>query len=209
GNMISAALVSRDGSIDWLCLPRFDSAACFAALLGGPDHGRWRIAPTAGDYRVTRRYLPGTAVLETCFETARGAVMLTDFMPLTEDEEKVDVVRIVTGLRGTVDMEMELILRFGYGQAVPWVRRRDYGLSAVSGPDAIELHTDLPLTCRNLKTFASFTLREGQSVPFTLSYHRSHKAPHFVPDRTESRDRTILWWREWSGRCTFDPDCPW
>ncbi len=208
GNMISAALVSRDGSIDWLCLPRFDSAACFAALLGGPDNGRWKIAP-AGDYRVTRRYVPGTAVLETCFETASGTVMLTDFMTLTDDEEKVDVVRIVTGVHGTVDIEMELILRFAYGQAAPWVRRRDYGLSAVSGPDAIELHTDLPLTGRKLKTLATFTVKEGKSVPFTLSYHRSHKAPHFVPDRAESRDRTIMWWREWSGRCRFDPDSPW
>src|SRR5690606_23195543 len=174
---------------------------------GGPDNGLWKIAP-AGDYRVTRRYVPGTAVLETCFETASGTVMLTDFMTLTDDEEKVDVVRIVTGVHGTVDIEMELILRFAYGQAAPWVRRRDYGLSAVSGPDAIELHTDLPLTGRKLKTLATFTVKEGKSVPFTLSYHRSHKAPHFVPDRAESRDRTIMWWRQWSGRCRFEPDGP-
>ena len=209
GNMISAALVSRDGSIDWLCLPRFDSCACFAALLGSPDHGRWRIAPAGSDYRVTRRYLPGTAVLETSFETGSGTVTLTDFMPLTNDEEKVDLVRIVTGVRGAVDIEMELVLRFGYGQATPWVRRRDYGLSAVSGPDAIELHTDLPLTGRNLRTYASFTLQEGTSVPFTLSYHPSHKTPQFVPDRTESCDHTIQWWREWSSRCTFAADSPW
>jgi GH15 family glucan-1,4-alpha-glucosidase len=209
GNMISAALVSRDGSIDWLCLPRFDSAACFAALLGGPEHGHWRIAPEGSDCRTTRRYLPGTAVIETRFETQDGEVTLTDFMPLTEDEEKVDLVRIVKGLRGRVKMAMELILRFNYGQATPWVRRRDYGLSAVSGPDAVELHTDLSLEGRDMKTFASFTVKEGESVPFTLSYHRSHKTPHFVPDRTESLNRTVSWWREWSNRCRFDHDSPW
>ena len=203
GNMISAALVARDGSIDWLCLPRFDSAACFAALLGGPEHGRWRIAPEEEGRRTSRRYLPGTAVLETRFETGTGAVTLTDFMPLTEDEEKIDVVRIVTGLHGEVAMAMELVLRFNYGQAAPWVRRRDYGLSAVCGPDAIELHTDLPLEGRDMKTLASFTVREGETVPFTMSYHRSHKAPHFVPDRRESLNRTTSWWREWSKRCSF------
>ena len=162
GNMISAALVSRDGSIDWLCLPRFDSAACFAALLGGPEHGRWRISP-AGDYRTSRRYVPGTAVLETRFETATGICTLIDFMPLTDDEEKIDVVRIVRGDRGEVAVTMDLVLRFNYGQAVPWVRRRDYGLSAIAGPDAIELHTPVQLVGRDLKTFASFAVREGDS----------------------------------------------
>src|SRR5262245_23245834 len=126
GNTISAALVARDGSIDWLCLPRFDSAACFAALLGGPENGRWLIAPDA-DFRTTRCYYDGTAVLETRFETDRGEVALIDFMPLSGDEDNADVVRIVRGIRGEVRMRMELILRFNYGQAVPWVRRRDYG----------------------------------------------------------------------------------
>jgi GH15 family glucan-1,4-alpha-glucosidase len=183
GNMISAALVARDGSIDWLCLPHFDSAACFAALLGGPEHGRWLIAPTDERARTSRRYLPDTAILETLFESERGAVTVTDFMPLTEDEDKVDVVRIVRGLRGEVPMRMELILRFDYGRTVPWVRKRDYGLSAVAGPDALELHTDVALKGRDLKTLAEFTAHEGDTIPFTLSYHRSHKAPHFVPDR--------------------------
>ena len=204
GNMISAALVSRDGSIDWLCLPRFDSSACFAALLGNPAHGRWQIAPEGPVRRRTRRYVPGTAVLETHFETATGACTLIDFMPLTEDEEKVDVVRIVRGQRGAVSMCMELVLRFNYGQAVPWVRRRDYGLSAVAGPDAVELHTAVALQGQEMKTTARFTVREGESVPFALSYHRSHKTPHFVPDRSESLDRTISWWQEWSKRCRFN-----
>jgi GH15 family glucan-1,4-alpha-glucosidase len=204
GNMISAALISRDGSIDWLCLPRFDSAACFAALLGGPKHGRWLLAPEDPACRISRRYVPGTAVLETRFETATGVCTLTDFMPLTDDEEKVDVVRIVRGVSGEVAMSMELILRFNYGQAVPWVRRRDYGLSAVAGPDAVELHTAVALEGRDMTSTARFSARENEEVPFTLSYHRSHKMPHFVPDRSETMDRTISWWQEWSKRCRFD-----
>ncbi len=198
GNMISAALVSRDGSIDWLCLPRFNSPACFAMLLGDENNGRWRIAPDNGDFKVTRRYLPDTAVLETRFETATGVATLTDFMPLTDDEERVDVVRIVNGVSGEIDMKMELVLRFGYGQAVPWVRQRDYGLSAVAGPDAVELHTRLPLTGENMHTVAAFTIREGDRVPMTLSYHPSHQKPHFVPDRAESLARTAAWWQEWA-----------
>jgi GH15 family glucan-1,4-alpha-glucosidase len=206
GNMLSAALVGRDGSIDWLCLPRFDSPACFAALLGGPEHGRWLIAPQEPVVRCTRRYVRDTAVIETELETERGAVMLVDFMPLSEDEEKVDVVRIVRGLRGDVPMRMELVLRFNYGRAVPWVRRRDYGLSAVAGPDAVELHTDAPLEGRDMKTYSAFTVGEGASVPFTLSYHRSHRTPHFVADRDESLQATVEWWRQWTGRCRFQCD---
>jgi GH15 family glucan-1,4-alpha-glucosidase len=205
GNMLSAALVSRDGSIDWLCLPRFDSAACFAALLGGPEHGRWALVP-ACEHRVSRRYLPGTAVLETTFKTDGGVATLTDFMPLSEDETKVDVVRIVRGVQGEVPMEMELLLRFNYGQAVPWVRRRDYGLSAVVGPDAVELHTDVPLEGHDFRTTAVFSVREGETVPLTLSYHRSHETPHFVPDHLESLENTIEWWRVWSEHCRFRCD---
>ena len=207
GNMISAALVGRDGSIDWLCLPRFDSPACFAALLGGRENGRWLIAPSC-ECRVSRRYHDDTAVLETRFAGERGEVALIDFMPLTDDEEKVDVVRIVRGIRGEMPMRMELILRFGYGHVVPWVRRRDYGLSAVAGPDAVELHTNAPLEGREMTTCSEFTVREGDSVPFTLSYHVSHKTPHFVPDRQESLDRTVSAWREWTKRGVFEFDNP-
>lgn len=204
GNMISAALIDRNGSIDWLCLPRFDSAACFASLVGNPEHGRWLLAPANPAQQISRRYLPGTPVLETRFETETGTCTLTDFMPLTEDEEKVDVVRIVRGECGEVLMNMELALRFNYGQAVPWVRRRDYGLSAIAGPHAVELHTAVDLEGRDMKTMARFTVRADESVPFSLSYHRSHKTPHFVSDRTESLDRTISWWREWSKRGRFN-----
>jgi GH15 family glucan-1,4-alpha-glucosidase len=204
GNMISAALVARDGSIDWLCLPRFDSPACFTALLGTVDNGRWQIAPVDPEARLTRRYLPDTAVIETRIETRSGAATLVDFMPPAGDEEQIDLVRIVTGVAGEVELEMELVLRFDYGRAVPWVRRRDYGLSAVAGPDAVELHTDLTLTGEEMRTRAAFTVREGESVPFTLSYHRSHKQPHFVRDRHESLARTIAWWREWVKRGSFE-----
>jgi len=204
GNMVSAALVGRDGSIDWLCLPRFDSPACFAALLGGPEHGRWLIAPADASAHSTRRYARDTAVIVTQFETPEGAVTVTDFMPFTQDEERVDLIRIVRGVRGRVRMSMELTLRFNYGQAVPWVRRRDYGLSAISGPDAIELHTSVRLEGRDMGSFASFTVAEGERVPFALSYHPSHKMPQFVQDSSESLERTISRWREWSKHSHFD-----
>jgi len=208
GNMISAALVGADGSIDWLCLPRFDSPACFAALLGKRDNGRWLIGPQDTDHRSSQRYLPGTAVLETRFETATGAATVTDFMPLSDDAERIDVVRMVRGTRGEVAMHMDLVLRFNYGVAVPWVMRRDYGLRAVAGPDAAELHTRVDLKGRDMATQASFTLRENDTASFTLSYHPSHKDPHFVPDRAESLERTVTWWREWIEQCTFPKDEP-
>jgi len=204
GNTLSAALVSRDGSVDWLCLPRFDSPACFAALLGGPENGHWRIAPRDRVIRRSRRYLPDTAVLETRFETETGAVTLTDFMPLSEDGERADLVRVVSGVEGRVDMEMNLIIRFEYGRSVPWVKKRDYGMSAVAGPDALNLHTGLPLSGEGLTTVSRFTIAEGDVVPLTLSYHRSHQTPHFIADHSESLDRTVSWWREWVKRGSFE-----
>ena len=209
GNLVTAALVGRDGSIDWLCLPRFDSPACFAALLGTPENGRWLIAPRQSEEapcRISRRYLPGTAVLETCFKTESAEAVLIDFMPLTDDEEKVDLVRIVRGVKGCMTFDMELVLRFAYGQVIPWVRRRDYGLSAIAGPDAVELHTAVALHGRDMRTLARFEVHEGDSVPFSLSYHRSHKHAHFVPDRAESLEKTASWWREWSNHCHADHD---
>jgi GH15 family glucan-1,4-alpha-glucosidase len=197
GNMHSAALIGRDGSIDWLCLPRFDSAACFAALIGTVDNGRWRVAPAGAIRATSRRYLPDTAVLETRFETATGAATVTDFMPLASEADKVNLVRIVTGVSGSVDMEMELVLRFEYGHAVPWVRKRDYGLSAVAGPNAVQFHTNVPLKSENMKTHAVFTVKKGDRVRMTLSYHPTISAPQFVPDCMESLERTVNWWREW------------
>ncbi|NDK53409.1 glycoside hydrolase family 15 protein [Rhizobium laguerreae] len=204
GNMLSAALVGKDGSIDWLCFPRFDSPACFAALLGTPENGRWRITPAGKGAKVSRRYLPDTAILETRFETPTGAATLTDFMPVGERDRTLDLIRIVTGVSGTVEMDMELILRFENGQAVPWVRRKDYGLSAVAGPHAVELHTDLPLEGRNMKTCARFSVMAGESVPLTLSYHASNERPHFVADRRELLARSAIWWREWVKRGSFE-----
>ncbi|MEG6507410.1 glycoside hydrolase family 15 protein [Methyloligella sp. 2.7D] len=203
GNTISSALVSREGSIDWLCLPRFDSPACFARLMGDEENGFWKIAPK-DKATVTRRYLPDTAVLETRFETKTGVVTLTDFMPLTDDPEKVAVNRIVSGVSGKVEMTMELVLRFGYGQAVPWVQQRDYGLHAVAGPDAVELHTHVPLEGKNMRTLSHFTVREGESVPMTLSYHPTYKRPSFVPDRHETLTHTVAWWENWVKHGRFE-----
>lgn len=202
GNTISAALVSRDGSIDWLCVPRFDSAACFAALLGDRDAGYWQIAPEE-PFTSHRRYRRDTAVLETVFETASGQVTLLDFMPFTPAPSKVDVVRVVRGDAGRVKMRSSLALRFNYGQAVPWVRRRDYGLSAVAGPDAVELHTRIPMRGENMTSVGHFEVRAGDWVPSTLSYHPSHEAPQFVGDSGEALEHTCSVWRRWMQRCRF------
>ena len=204
GNMVSGALVGRDGSIDWLCLPRFNSDACFAALLGTPDHGRWLIAPHGETKRTQRRYRPGTAILETTFETAEGVVALTDFMPLTNDEECIEVVRVVRGVRGQVKMRMELIVRFGYGKVVPWVRRQDFGLRAIAGPDALELRTPIELHGENFTTVAEFSVGEGATVPFTLAYHRSHRPGTPERDCQQSLEQTERYWSEWSGRCRYE-----
>lgn len=204
GNMITAALVARDGSLDWLCLPRFDSDACFAALLGSPEHGRWQIAPAEEIKRITRRYRPGTPILETTFETAGGLVTVIDFMPLTEDERFVDVVRLVRGERGRVAMRMELIIRFGYGHVVPWVRRHDYGLSAVAGPDALDLYTPVELRGRDFTTCSEFAVTEDVTIPFTLAYRPSHLSRRNGNSCEERLEETARWWTEWSGRCRLD-----
>ena len=200
GNMLTAALVGKDGSIDWLCLPRFDSPACFAALVGTRENGRWKISPREGIVARSRRYLDDTAILETRFETASGAVAITDFMPLSAEFGKSNLVRVISGEAGQVDMEMELVLRFSYGQAVPWVRRREYGLSAVAGPDTVHLHTRLPLRGEGNTTRSRFTVRAGERISATLSYHASTSPPSFVPDSEESLQQTASWWQEWTRR---------
>src|SRR5580704_5375448 len=156
GDCKSAALVARDGSIDWLCWPRFDSDACFAALLGTPEHGRWLVAPCE-ETRITRRYRPNTLVLETHFETKDGAAILVDFMPI--DSEDSTIVRCVIGKHGTVKMHAELILRFGYGAIVPWVTRLESGaLRAIAGPDMVVLRTAVPLRGENMTTVGDFAV---------------------------------------------------
>ncbi len=205
GDCHTAALVGRDGSIDWLCLPRFDAGACFAALLGSPGHGRWLLAP-AGDVRgVRRRYRDGTLVLETDFETADGAVTVVDCMPPRSREP--DLVRLVVGRRGTVRMRMQLVLRFDYGSIVPWVRRTERGLRAVAGPDAVLIETPVALQGEDLTTVADFTVAEGQTVPFRLVWFPSHEPPPEPPDPVETVRLTEDWWREWSARCTYQG--PW
>ena len=204
GNMVSAALVGRDGSIDWLCLPHFDSDACFAALLGTPEHGRWLIAPQGETKLTKRRYLPGSAILETTFETAEGVVAVTDFMPLTDDEDYVEVVRLVRGVHGHVPMRMELIVRFGYGAIVPWVRRQDFGMRAIAGPDALELHTPVELHGEDFTTVGEFSVGAGASVPFVLAYRPSHRPGAPPRHWHQSLDETERFWAEWSERCSYE-----
>jgi GH15 family glucan-1,4-alpha-glucosidase len=205
GDCQTAALVGRDGSIDWLCWPRFDSAACFAALLGTAQHGRWRISPSSlhpDAFKVERRYRPDTLILETTFESGDGAVTLVDFMPLRGQQS--DLVRMVRGQRGRVAMEMELILRFDYGASVPWVTRfaDGKGISAVSGPDKAVLCSPVLLDNRDMKTRAQFALEQGETLAFVLTHSPSHlEAPPPV-DAHAALVETERFWRGWAGRCT-------
>jgi GH15 family glucan-1,4-alpha-glucosidase len=185
GDCETAALVGRDGSIDWLCVPRFDAGACFAALLGAPEHGRWLLAPRTPLRQVRRRYRQNTLILETVFETDDGAVTVIDFMP--PRSHQLDLVRVVVGQHGHVAMRLELIMRLDYGSIVPWVRRTEYGIRAIGGPDALELSSGVELRGEQLTTVADFTVAAGQRVPFVLVWHPSHRpAPppggSLVPD---------------------------
>jgi GH15 family glucan-1,4-alpha-glucosidase len=202
GNMRTAALVGKDGSIDWLCAPRFDSGACFAALLGTADNGRWLIAPQDESHRASRRYREDTLILETEFVTATGAVTVVDFMPIAERPNQLDVVRIVTGTRGSVAMRMEVLFRFDYGHIVPWVRRRPYGLNAIAGPDAIQFRAPVRLHSRDFRTMAEFTVNEGQAINFSLTWYPSNEHPPRTKHPQPMLSQTESWWREWSSRCT-------
>jgi GH15 family glucan-1,4-alpha-glucosidase len=196
GDCESAALVSREGSIDWLCWPRFDSDACFAALLGTREHGRWQIAPRDPPRRITRRYRPKTLILETRFETADGAATLIDFMPLRGRNS--NVVRLVRGERGRVPMCMELILRFGYGAAVPWVTRlEDRTLRAIAGPDMVLLRTPIDFRGEDMTTVAEFDAVAGETTPFILTYGPSHLPPPEAPDPGAALEGTEGFWTEW------------
>jgi GH15 family glucan-1,4-alpha-glucosidase len=202
GDCETAALVARDGSIDWLCWPRFDSGACFAALLGGAEHGRWNIAPLAEATRISRRYRDASLILETDFETADGTVTLIDFMPPRGAAS--DLVRQVVGRRGSVRLRSELILRFDYGSLVPWVSHLDDGrLRAVSGPDMVVLRSSVPLHGENLKTVGEFTLNAGDSASFVLAYGPSHLPPPDAIVPAHALAETEAFWREWTGQCTY------
>jgi GH15 family glucan-1,4-alpha-glucosidase len=201
GDCEIAALVARDGSIDWLCWPRFDSPACFAALLGDEGNGRWRIAPQNTVRKVTRRYLPDTLILETEFETDEGVAALVDFMP--PRGKSSHVVRIVEGRSGRVPMALELVLRFDYGTVVPWVSRDEAGgLRAVAGPAQAILRTPVKTEGRGLTTVAEFIAAEGETVPFVLSYGASHLPSPAPLDPAAALRETEAFWRDWRASCT-------
>ena len=204
GDCYTAALVSRAGSIDWLCWPRFDSAACFGCLVGTSENGRWSIAPQVEGATITRAYHDGSVVLETRFATGEGEVALIDFMPIGVAHSAV--VRIVRGLRGRVPMRMELTLRFDYGAIVPWVSKLQEGggILAVAGPDMTVLRAPVELVGRDMRTTAEFDVSEGESVPFVLSYAASHEATPVALDAEAELTRTESYWTEWSGRCAHD-----
>ena len=201
GDTYSGALVGSNGSIDWLCLPRFDSAACFAALLGDDDNGHWWIG-TKEECAGRQKYWDDSLVLETLFETKSGAVRIIDFMPVRDHQRHV--VRIVEGIRGSVEMEMCLIARFDYGMTVPWVRKVPEGLLAVAGPNALILRSDVPTKGENLSTVADFTVAEGERKYFVLTWYPAHLE---VPERIDVEhelEHTKKYWHEWASRCEYD-----
>ena len=199
GDCKSAALVGRDGSIDWLCWPRFDSAACFAALLGTAENGRWLIAPEHPVLGVNRRYRPGTLILETEFETETGRATVIDFMPPLDG---TNLVRIVSGRTGYVRFHTELVARFNYGATVPWVNRlADGAISAIAGPERLVLRTHVELFGEDLKTVGEFTVEAGQSVAFVLSHGPSFQDAPSAIDPSDALERTETFWCDWSGRC--------
>jgi GH15 family glucan-1,4-alpha-glucosidase len=201
GDTETAALVGRDGSIDWFCAPRFDSGACFAALLGGPEHGRWSIAPREPPVATRRRYVGDTVTLETTFETASGVVTLVDCMPQRPGHS--EIVRLVHGVRGEVPLQLDLVIRFDYGSIVPWVRTIDGVLRAVGGPDAVAVWSDVPLHGEGLTTKAEFTVPAGATRAFRLVWYPSHRPVPQPIDAVDEVERTHQWWRTWAGRCTY------
>jgi len=205
GNCRTAALVARDGSLDWLCFPRFDAPACFAALLGDSDNGRWKIAPTDPKAQSRRRYRDGTLILETLFATDTGRAMLVDFMPMHVESS---VVRVVIGLEGTVDFSMDLAIRFDYGSTVPWVEKREpHLMTAVAGPDMLVLHTPAELHPLDHHTESLFTVKAGQRLGFALAWQASHEPVREAFDIEQALQQTETYWREFSDRC---PDVgPW
>ncbi|MBB3225643.1 GH15 family glucan-1,4-alpha-glucosidase [Luteibacter sp. Sphag1AF] len=200
GNCRSAALVRRDGSIDWMCVPRFDAAACFAALLGTDEHGRWLIAPHDAEATSTRSYIDGSLVLETVWTTSTGRARVVDFMPIVGDA--VGIVRIVEGLEGRVDFGTDLVIRFDYGCSIPWVVRQEDGSTrAVAGPDLLILRSPVELEGKDFHSVADFAVNAGESIPFVLTYGQSHLPAPDPIDAADALEKTTAFWEEWSSRC--------
>ena len=203
GNTHSAALISRDACIEWLCLPRFDSPAIFAALLGDDDNGAWRLCASDPKARISRRYRPGTAILETRFESRGGAATVIDFMPHPGADGAIELVRLVRGDRGALDFDTAITFRFDYGQLLPWVQANAVGLSAIAGPDAVRLVSTVPLTNKDFATRANFRVRAGETVAFNLIWYPSHmpapdcRAPEPLLAATEA------FWKDWIGRSQY------
>ncbi len=202
GDTHAAALVHRDGSVDWLCVPRFDSDACFAALLGGPEHGRWLLGPASPARAARRAYRPGTLVLETDHEVDGGVLRVTDFMPPRDQDP--NLVRIAECVGGAVRVRMELSPRFEYGRSRPWLVRHDDGVSLVSGPDALRLRTSVPLTLHGGDARADVTLKRGERAAFVLAWNPSYTSGPRALDAARALEDSDRWWREWTGRCTYD-----
>ena len=201
-DMQTAGLVCRDGSIDWLCFPRFDSGACFAALLGNENNGQWRLSPTGEQKCTRRRYVEGSLILESEWDTPTGSVRVTDFMP--ERGEAPDVVRIVEGLSGRVEMRSELRLRFDYGRITPWVRHLDGMIAAIAGPDSAWLSSTIPHHGRDFASYADFAVEPGERVAFVLTWHPSWQHKPHVVDAFMALEQTTAFWARWSRQCTYD-----
>jgi GH15 family glucan-1,4-alpha-glucosidase len=204
GDLQTAALVSREGSIDWCCFPRFDSGACFAALLGEPGHGRWLLAPAVGIRRHRRRYRTDTLILESVFETDEGTVRMIDFMPPRGTTP--DIVRIVEGLDGSVPMRAELIIRFDFGDIVPWVHRVDHARVAIAGPDAICLRTPVEVHGEEKTTVSEFVLEPGDRIPFSLTWYPSHQGLPAAVDAEQALNETESYWHKWASACRHEGD---
>lgn len=201
GDCRTAALVAKNGSIDWLCLPRFDSPACLTALLGTNDHGRWSIAPKSPVKQVKRRYIDGTLVLETEFVTDTGTVLMTDFMP--PQTSASDIVRMVRGVRGEVQMRSELAVRFDYGSILPWIQRKERGMRATAGPDSVQLFSDVRQELEHDNIVCDFIIGEGQTVAFQMTWTQTYAPEPLERNAKQTLEDAISWWRDWSDRCTY------
>jgi GH15 family glucan-1,4-alpha-glucosidase len=206
GDTRTVALVGRDGSIDWWCAPRFDSAACFAAMLGDTDHGRWLLGPVDAPTETSRAYLDDTLVLVTTVTTSTGRAEVVDFMP-RHDLDHPCIIRLVRGLEGRVEFRSETIVRFDYGCLVPWVRRHDGGIEARGGADGVVLHASVPLRGRHMTTQARFAVEAGRTESFVAAWFPSHEDPPMLPEPEVALAETEAWWRVWARTCADEG--PW